>query len=276
MVVTRKAYSSDLTRNQFKRLSSLLPAALPGGRPRSVDLFEILNAILYVLRNGCVWRDLLAHKTAPDGLFALPHDLPPWPTVYAYKRRFERDGSWAAINRILLRQTRRAAGRDPEPSAAIVDSQSVRCSPQAGVRGVDAGKKTNGRKRHVLVDTLGLLLLVIVTAASVQDRDGAKLVFGRARTRYPRLALVWADGGYAGQLVEWTKTVCRWVLEIVKRTDDLKGFKVLPRRWVVERSLAWYTRCRRLTRDYEGRAETTESWVYLASIQLMLRRLDPS
>ena len=263
MVVTRKAYSSDLTRKQFKRLLPLLPAALPGGRPRSVDSHEILNAILYVLRNGCVWRDL-------------PHDLPPWQTAYAYKRRFERDGSWPAINRILLRQTRKAAGRDPEPSAAIVDSQSVRCSPQPGVRGVDAGKKINGRKRHVLVDTLGLLLLVVVTAASVQDRDGARLVFEKARTRFPRLALVWADGGYAGQLVEWTRTVCKWVLEIVKRTDDLKGFKVLPRRWVVERSLAWYTRCRRLTRDYEGRAQTTESWVYLANIQLMLRRLDPS
>lgn len=165
--MTRKAYSSDLTTRQFKRLEPLLPAASPGGRPRSVDLCEIINAIFYVLRNGCVWRDL-------------PHDFPAWQTVYAYKRRFSRDGTWAAINRTLLRDTRKAAKRDPEPSAGIIDSQSVRCAPQAGTRGVDAGKKIVGRKRHVLVDPLGLLLLVVVTAASVQDRDGAKLVFERA------------------------------------------------------------------------------------------------
>lgn len=128
----------------------------------------------------------------------------------------------------------------------------------------------------MLVDTLGLLLLVLVTSGAVQDRDGAKLVFERARLRFPRVKLVWADGGYAGQLVEWTRKVCCWVLEIVKRSDDVNGFVVLPRRWVVERSLAWLTRCRRLVRDFEGLPEVTESWVYLTSIQLMLRRLEPS
>jgi len=169
-----------------------------------------------------------------------------------------------------------------------VDSQTVRCTPQAGERGVDAGKNTNGRKRHVLVDTLGLLLLVLVTVGSVQDRDGGKMLFERARVRFPRLTHLWADGAYRGELVRWAREVCCWTLEIIKRNTDLKGFVVQPRRWVrtgpggaalsktVERSLAWFTRCRRLVRDFEGRSQTTESWAYLASIQLLLRRLDPS
>jgi putative transposase len=261
--VKRKAYTSDLTQKQFTRLEHLIPKALPGGAPRTVNMFEIINAILYVLRNGCVWRDL-------------PHDFPKWQTVYSYFRRFQKDEFWAALNRKLVRDTRKAIGRNPEPSAAITDSQTVRCTPQAGIRGVDAGKKTNGRKRHVLVDSLGLMLLVLVTHGAIQDRDGAKLVFDKARLRFPGLKLVWADGGYRGTLVDWTMQVCKWVLEIVKRSDDVKGFKVLPKRWVVERSLAWLTRCRRLVRDFEGLPEVTESWVYLANIRLMLRRLDPS
>ena len=261
--MTRKAYSHDLTRKQYKRLAPLLPRAKPGGRPRSVDLYEILCAIMYVLRNGCVWRDL-------------PHDFPCWQTVYAYFRRFERDGTWAAINRTLVREVRKSAGRNPEPSAGSVDSQTVRCTPQAGERGVDAGKKTNGRKRHVLVDTLGLLLLILVTVGSVQDRDGGRILLERAKVRFPRLNHLWADGAYSGVLVRWAREVCHWTLEIVKRNTDLKGFVVQPRRWVVERSLAWFTRCRRLVRDFEGRPQTTESWMYLASIQLLLRRLDPS
>jgi len=224
---------------------------------------EVLCAILYVLQNGCTWRDL-------------PHDFPAWQTVYGYFRQFQREGVWEAVNRFLVRRTRKKAGRHPEPSAGIIDAQTVRCSPQAGPRGVDAGKRTNGRKRHVLVDTLGLLLVVLVTVGSVQDRDGGQTLLTYARRRFARLRLVWADGGYAGKLVEWVTTILGWTLEVVKRESGQRGFVVLKRRWVVERSLAWATRCRRLTRDYEGLPETTQAWFYLANIRLMLRRLEPA
>lgn len=224
-------------------------------------MYEIICAMLYVLQGGCAWRNL-------------PHDFPAWQTVYYYFRRFQKDGTWEAVNRFLVRRTRQAAGRDPEPSAGIIDAQTVRCSPQAGPRGVDAGKKTNGRKRHVLVDTMGLLLVVLVTVGSVQDRDGGQTVLTYARRRYGRLRLVWADRGYAGKLVEWVKAVLGWTLDIVKREEGQRGFVVLKRRWVVERSLAWTPRCRRLTRDYEGLPATTEAWFYLANIRLMLRRLE--
>lgn len=226
-------------------------------------MYEVLCAILYVLQNGCAWRNL-------------PHDFPAWQTISGYFRQFQRDGTWEAVNRFLLRRTRKKAGRNPEPSAGIIDAQSVRCAPQAGIRGVDAGKKTNGRKRHIVVDTLGLLLVVFVTAGSVQDRAAAPILLGILAKRFPQLKHIWADGGYSGELVPWAQRALSWVVEIVKGVAGQPGFAVLPRRWVVERTFAWFSRARRLSRDYEGLPETTEAWFYLANIRLMVRRLEPA
>ncbi|GAA5515049.1 IS5 family transposase ISAcma5 [Deinococcus carri] len=170
----RRRYTSDLTRQQFKRIKALLPACKAGGRPRKVEMYEVVCAILYVLQKGCTWRNL-------------PHDFPAWQTVYGYFRQFQQDGTWEAVNRFLLRRTRKKAGSNPEPSAGILDAQTVRCTPQAGLRGVDAGKKTNGRKRHIVVDTLGLLLVVFVTAGSVQNRVGAPILLSILAKRFPRL-----------------------------------------------------------------------------------------
>lgn len=256
----RQPYPTDLSDAEWQRIEPYLPAPKPGGRPRVHPLREILNAIFYIVRSGCTWR-------------MLPHDLPPWKTVYHYFRLWRKDGTWERINSALRQEVRVAAGREPEPSAAVLDSQSVKTTETPGVRGYDAGKKVNGRKRHLLVDTLGLVLMVVVHAANIQDRDGAKLLLEKARGRFPRLRLIWADGGYAGKLVEWVKTFCHRVLEIVKRSDDIEGFQVLPHRWVVERTFGWFGRYRRLSKDYEGLPESSEAMIYIAMIHLMVRRL---
>jgi putative transposase len=256
----RQPYPTDLSDVEWQRIQPYLPAPKSGGRPRVHTLREILNAIFYIVRSGCTWR-------------MLPHDLPPWKTVYHYFRLWRKDGTWERINSALRVEVRVAAGREPEPSAAVIDSQSVKTTETPGVRGYDAGKKVNGRKRHLLVDTLGLVLMVVVHAANIQDRDGARLLLEKARGRFPRLRLIWADGGYTGKLVDWVKTLCLWVLEIVKRSDDVKGFQVLPHRWVVERTFGWLGRYRRLSKDYEGLPESSEAMIYIAMIHLMVRRL---
>ena len=259
----REPYPSDLTDAQWEILSPLLPPPVAAGRPRTTDLREIVNAILYVMTSGCSWE-------------ALPHDFPREGTVRDYFHRWRRSGLWAQINDTLRRRVRLREGREHEdPSAAVIDSQSAKGSRTSGTRGYDAGKKIKGIKRHLIVDTLGLLMMVVVHSAAIQDRDGAKLVLERSRGRWPRLRLIWADGGYSGKLLTWTWRFCGWVLEIVKRSDDLKGFVVLPRRWVVERTFGWLSNYRRLSRDYEYWTATGEAVVQVAMIHIMLRRLAP-
>jgi putative transposase len=257
---TRKPYASDLTNEEWAILAAELPPPVPAGAPRTTDLREVVNAILYRLHNGCAWH-------------ALPHDLPPEGTVRDYFHRWRRSGLWAQINDTFRRRVRQAAGRDEEPSAGIIDSQSAKGTRTSGGKGYDAGKKVKGTKRHLLVDTLGLLLCVVVHPANIQDRDGAKLVLSKARGLFPKLRLIWADGGYAGKLIEWVSRVCGWVLEIVKRSDTAKGWVLLPRRWVVERTFGWLSQCRALARDYEFHPETSEALIEVAMIHLMLRRL---
>jgi len=259
-----RRYPSDLDDGEWAVLEPLLPPVRAGGRgrPPGHSRRAIVNAILYTSRSGCAWR-------------YLPTDFPPWRTAYGYFAAWRDDGTLQRIRDQLRDAARTAAGRDRAPTAAVIDSQSVRAAdivPKAS-RGWDNAKKVNGRKRHIAVDTAGLLLAVVVTAASTQDRDGAKPLLWNLRWAFPGVTLTWADGGYAGKLVTWAKACLALSLEIVKRPDDLHTFKVLPRRWVVERTFAWISTHRRCVRDYERLPASHEAMVLWAMTALMTQRL---
>lgn len=260
-----RRYPSDLSDAEWVLIEPLIPPSKSGGynggRP-PVPRRAIVDAIAYVVRTGCAWRQL-------------PRDFPAWQTVYGCFSAWSKDGTLARVHDALRAQVRAVEGRAEEPTAGIVDAQTIRGADTVGAsgRGYDAGKKTNGRKRHVIVDTVGLLLVVMVTAASVQDRDGGRLVSEKVAKSHPGLRLIWADGGYAGRFVAWAREKLSIIVDIVRKRDGQRGFEVLPRRWVVERTFAWIMKCRRLAADYERRTDHAEAMVTWAMIGLMCRRL---
>jgi putative transposase len=262
----RRGYPSDLSDAEWSLIEPLLPAPRcggpVGGRPEAHPRREIVNAIRYLVRCGCPWR-------------SLPADFPPWQTVYHHFHRWQADGTTARVHDELRGQARQAAGRDQEPTAAVIDSQSVRAAdtvPRAS-RGWDNAKKVNGRKRHIAVDATGLLLATVITPASVQDRDAARPLLWNLRRACGQVHLVWADAGYqAHRLTAWAAAL-RITLQLVRRPDDLHTFQVLPRRWVVERTFAWISKHRRTVRDYERLPAHHEAIIQWAMIAIMAARL---
>lgn len=255
-----------MTDAQWAVIEPLLPRTAPslGGRPPVYSRRLIIDTISYVLVSGCSWR-------------MVPHDLAPWSIAYHWFRTWAEDGTWTRVHDLLRDRVREAEGRDPQPSAAVLDSQSVKSSEGGEEIGYDAGKRVRGRKRHLLVDTIGLMLVGIVHSASVQDRAGARRVLAGVRARFPQLGLVWVDGGYVNSvdatLVDWAHQQENVEVVAVPRNADVKGFQVLPRRWVVERTFGWLTRCRRLARDYERKTTHAEAMIQFAMIRLMAARL---
>ena len=255
------SYDTDLTDPQWRLLEPLLPARKPMGRPPT-PLRALLNAVLYMVKSGCSWR-------------LLPKSFPPWKTVHYRFRKWCKDGTWIVLNHALRALVRTAEGREPEPSAAVLDSQTVRSDAHGGQVGYDAGKKTKGRKRFIIVDTLGLLLGVVVVPANVPERVGAQELLAPIIPALGRLRILWVDGGYSGpDFADWArKQSPKLHVEVIKRSDKVQGFKVLPKRWVVERTFGWLVKHRRLVRDYERTECSAAGWIAIALNRVMLRRL---